>query len=54
MGVRSDLREEEEGVLQLLVALFLFVFVGERGVLHFVLQEAIENIFILETQLLIH
>jgi len=54
MGVRSDLREEQEGVLQFFVTLFLLFLIGEGCLLCLIVQEPIKQILILETQLLVH
>lgn len=54
MGIRSDLREEQQGVLQLLLALLPLLLAGRRSVLPLVLQEAIEEVLVLEALLLVH
>lgn len=54
MGVRSDLREEEQSVLQLLLALLPLLLGGHRSVLLLVIQEAVEEVLVLEAQLLVH
>lgn len=54
MGVRSNLREEEQSVLQLLLALLPLLLGGHRSVLLLVIQEAVEEVLVLEAQLLVH
>lgn len=54
VGVRPDLREEQQGVLQLLLALLPLLLAGRRGVLPLVLQEAVEEVLVLEALLLVH
>lgn len=52
--VRSDLREEEQGVLQLLLALLPLRLARQRSILLLVIQEAVEKVLVLEAQLLVH
>lgn len=54
VGIRSNLREEEQCVLQFLLALLPLLLTGKRGVLLLIIQEAVEKILVLEAQLLVH
>lgn len=54
VSIRSNLWQEEQSVLQLLLALLPLRLTGQKGVVLFVFQEAVEEVFVLETLLLIH
>lgn len=54
VSVGADLRQEEQGVLQLLLALPPLLLAGKGSVLPLIVQEAVEQVLVLEAQLLVH
>lgn len=54
MCIRANLGQEEQGVLQLLLALLPLLLARKQSVRLLIVQEAVEEVFVLEAQLLVH
>lgn len=54
VGVGAHLRQQQHGVLQLLITLLFLLLSRQRGILMLVIQKSIKQIFVLEMVLLVH